>query len=382
MTDRQAIMPTKTALLISNQRPDDPGGRAEKIDTRVDLMAERGWRIVVGHAPEPYVAGFPRTLRNIYRLAEREQPDLVLSVNNPFHLHVHGFVVAALTDTPWVAELRDPIATHPDRKPASPRTWGAHAVERLVVRRADQIVWHDGIQIPDRYFEETYSNLEPDRIFKLPVMGYEHGAFERADPVEYDAFSITYAGSFYEGWIEPDTFLEGLGVYRDQGGAPLTAQFYGDWGDRHQQVAETAGIDDWIEPHGFVPHEEVIRVLKGSDALLYVGGDDPGNRLNLPSKLWDYVGARTPILAVVDPNFRAAEFISGHDLGVVVKPDDTEGIADALTALRAGEVLYSPPESGQFSREHSADVLAQVMDAVATGRTPVRRNSEKTTEGE
>ena len=364
----------KTALLVSNRLPGDSGGRAEKVATRVELMAERGWRVVVGHAPEPYVAGFPSALRDVLRLAFRENPDLVVSVNNPFHLHLHGYLVSRLTGTPWLAELRDPIATHPDRALTSPRTWGAHAVERLVVREADQVVWHDGIQIPDDYFATNYPSLPPERFFKLPVMGYERAKFESARSADYDEFTVTYAGSFYEGWIEPYTFLSGLGAYREAGGEPLRAQFYGDWSPEYGRAAREVGVEDWVETHEFVPHEEIVPVLKGSDVLLYVGGDDPGNRLNLPSKLWDYVGARTPILAVVDPDFRVAEFLREHDLGLVVEPGDAEGVADALGWFRAGEMrgFADDADVTRFSREHSADVLAQVFDAVAAGRNVVR----------
>ena len=364
----------KTALLVSNRLPDESGGRAEKVATRIALMEERGWRVVVGHAPEPYVGGFPSALRDVVRLAFRENPDLVVSINNPFHLHLHAFLVSRLTGTPWLAELRDPIASHPDRARTSPRTWGAHAIERLVVREADQVVWHDGIQIPDDYFTTNYPSLPAERFFKLPVMGYERAKFDAAPAEEYEAFTVTYAGSFYEGWIEPYTFLSGLGAYRESGGEPLRAQFYGDWSPEYDRVAREAGVEDWIETHEFVPHEEIVPVLKGSDVLLYVGGDDPGNRLNLPSKLWDYVGARTPILAVVDPDFRVAEFLREHDLGLVVEPGDAEGVADALGWLRAGEIggFAEDTTLERFSREHSADVLAQVFDAVAAGRNVVR----------
>jgi hypothetical protein len=363
----------RTALLVSNRLPGESGGRAEKVATRVDLMAERGWRVVVGHAPEPYVRGFPSALRGMLGLARREDPDLVVSINNPFHLHLHGYLLSRLTDTPWLAELRDPIASHPDRSPTSPRTWGAHAVERLVVHEADQVVWHDGIQIPEDYFAERYPGLPAERFFRLPVMGYERAAFESVPAEEYDAFTVTYAGSFYEGWIEPYTFLEGLGAYREAGGEPLRAQFYGDWNEAYARAATEAGVADWVVTHEFVPHEEIVPVLKGSDVLLYVGGDDPGNRLNLPSKLWDYVGARTPILAVVDPEFRVAEFLREHGLGVVVEPGDADRVVVALRRLRAGEVTLSEDtDVDRFSREHSADVLAQVFDAVADGRNAVR----------
>lgn len=352
-----------SVLLVSNRRPDDSGGRAEKVATRKRLLENHGWRVVVGHAPEPYVTGFPSALRGIVRLGRRENVDAVASINNPFHLHVHGYLASRLLRTPWLAELRDPIATHPDRDPRSPVTWAAEAVERLVVHNADRVVWFDGIQLADDYFEKY--DVPDDRVVQLPPMGYEQAKFDAADPIDYEPFTITYAGSFYEGWIEPDTFLDGLGTYVERtDDRDLRAQFFGDWSEEYQQTAEAAGIADLVETHEFVPHEEIIPVLKGSDALLYVGGSDPGNRLNLPSKLWDYVGARRPILAVVDPSFRVAAFIRDHDLGVVADADDATSVADAIERLR--DDTFQPDETvaGACTRERSAERIAAHLDAI------------------
>jgi glycosyltransferase involved in cell wall biosynthesis len=150
-------------------------------------------------------------------------------------------------------------------------------------------------------------------------------------------------------------------------------QFYGDWNDEYQRAVEGAGLEDVVSHHEFVPHEEIVPVLKGSDPVLkgsdlalYVGGDDRDNRLNVPSKIWDYVGARTPILAVVDPSFRGAELIETYDLGLVVDPEDTEGIAEAIAAVRAGEYDYDPdPEAFESTREGKFERLAELYREVA-----------------
>ena len=358
----------RTALLVSNRLPESSGGRAEKVAARVELMKNNGWKIVVGHAPEPYVKGFLSSFRRIRRLAEREKPDLIISINNPFHLHIHGYLLSRVTEAPWLAELRDPIYSHPDRKRFSPRTWGARLVEELVVRQSDQIVWYDGIQISDDYFQKKYGDVPENKFFKLPPIGYQKSVFESAEATEFDEFTITYAGSFYEGWIEPYTFLRGLGAYRSEGGNALTANFYGDWNERYQEEAEQEGVEDWISTYNFVPHDEIVPVLKGYDALLYVGGDHPQNSRNLPSKLWDYVGAQSPIIAIVDPDFRAAKFVKEHDLGIVVPPGKTDAVVQALHTLRNDEKTGSgTKESNRFTREHSESVLAQVMNAVVDG---------------
>lgn len=356
----------KTALLVSNRLPESSGGRAEKVDARVEIMKKYGWKVVIGHAPEPYMKKFLPSFYRMYKLTNKTNPDLIVSINNPFHLHIYGYLLSQISGAPWLAECRDPIYSHPGRERYSLRTWGARLVEELVVRQSDQVVWYDGIQISDDYFQEKYTGISKEKFFKLPPIGYRRSTFETAGRKNFDKFTVTYAGSFYEDWIEPYTFLKGLGAYRSMGGHPLTANFYGDWNVKYQEEAEQQGIADWINTYEFVSHDRIVPVLKGSDVLLYIGGDNRKNSRNLPSKLWDYIGAKCSILAIVDPNFRAANFVNEHDLGIVVPPGDISGVARALRTLRENkEAEPGGNKSKVFTREHSESVIAQVMNAVA-----------------
>lgn len=364
---------SKTVLFISNRLPTDSGGRAEKVATRKRLLENHGWNVIVAHVSEPYITGFLPALVSCIRLGRHKNVDVVLSINNPFHLHVVGFLASSFLRKPWLAELRDPIATHPDRNPNSPVTWAAKAVERLVVYKADRVVWFDGIQLPDDYFDR-YNVLE-GRVIKLPPMGYERSKFESAGSSGDETFTITYAGSFYEGWIEPYTFIDGLETYVEQtDDRKLRVQFYGDWNEDYQNAVKQAGVEDLVETYDFIPHEQIVPILKGSDVLLYIGGNDLGNRLNLPSKLWDYVGARRPILAVTERSFRAAQFVETHDLGLVANIGQPDTVANALAAFR-DDYEFSPDESvfEKYTRERSAERIARVLDGlVDRARKPSR----------
>lgn len=358
------ILMPDTVLLVSNRRPTDSGGRAEKVATRKRLLKNHGWHVVVAHAPEPYISGFPKALVHCIRTGYRNDVDTVVSINNPFHLHVLGYLTSRVLQKPWLAELRDPIATHPDRDSDSPVTWAAKAVEHLVVHKADRVVWFDGIQLSDDYFERY--DVPDSRVIQLSPIGYEKAKFDTAGRIDYETFTITYAGSFYDGWIEPYTFIDGLETYAERtGDRDLCVQFYGDWNDEYQRTVDLAGVNDLVEVYDFVPHEEIVPVLKGSDILLYVGGHDPGNRLNLPSKLWDYVGAQRPILAIVDPSFRVSDFLEMYDLGMVVDINDPDGVADALTAFR-DDYEFKPDKSvfEEYTRERSTKRIADILDAI------------------
>jgi glycosyltransferase involved in cell wall biosynthesis len=362
--------PRRRVLLVTNRRPTGSGGRAEKVATRVRLLGRHGWEVVIGHVPKPYVRGFPASVLRCCRRAIRADVDVVNSINNPFHLHVIGYLVSRLVGAKWLAELRDPIYTHPDREPHSPMTWAAAAVERLVVARADAVVWFDGIQLPDEYFEREYPGAT-DRVKQLPFMGYERSKFERASTERREAFTLTYAGSFYEGWIEPYDFLAGLGAFLDaRPDAEVTVQFYGDWDPDYSRAAREHGVTDAITTHEPITHEKLVPLLKGSDALVYIGGDDPGNARNLPSKVWDYVGARRPILAVIDPAFRAAGFVRDHGLGVVAPTGDPEAIGAAIAALYDRTDGYDPDPVvfEEYTRERNAARLGAVLDALIEDR--------------
>lgn len=357
-----------TVLLVLNEGPEATGGHAEVYTSRIDPLADRGIDLVFGVAPPPYVLRAPLSLLAICWLGWREDVDVVHSVSNPFHLQVLGYLASRLLGVPWIVEFRDPMVEIPDREPGAPTTRLAAAVERLAVERADHVVWIDGIQLPDDYFQRRYGT-DPDRVTKLPFMGYDRATFEGVEPVEYDRFTVTYAGSFYEGWIEPDAVLAALGEYCDGADRDLRVQFYGDWDPEYDRQVADLGLEDVVEHHDFVPHEEIVPVLKGSDALLYVGGTDPRNELNVPSKIYDYVGAGAPILAVVDPDFRVADVVRDHELGVVADPRDPSAIRDAIERLHRGDVDLSP-DRDRFTRDRHVRTVGDVIERVAGEASP------------
>lgn len=361
--DRLSDASDGTVLLVTNRRLDEKVGRAEKFATRARLLSDRGWNLEVGYV-EPTVSGLPIGTMRCIQLARNA--DVINSVSNPPHLQIAGAVAARVTGTPWLAEFRDPLVQNPDVDPGSVPARLRGQIEQYVLTHADRVVWYDGIQIPDDYFTSKYPDVPPDRYIQLPPIGFEAEKFDAVDPVQFDSFTVSYAGSFYEGWIEPYTFLDGLGQFVDDedGRRDVQALFYGDWSANYEHAAKEVGVADNVDPRPFVPHNDVVAVLKGSDALLYIGGSDPRNRLNLPSKLYDYIGARRPIVAVVDPSFRVAEVIRENKFGIIVEPDDTEGVVDALRRIHAGNFEYAPDTDAirQFTRERSNKAYVRVLD--------------------
>lgn len=368
----------KTVLLVSNRKPGDDAGRAEKVSARQRLFAERGWQVELSYVPEPYLPMFPVAVATAVRRCRSVRPDVVITMNNPFHMHLIGYTLKHLYGCPWVAEFRDPLSNHPDWTEESILRRIAGRIERLTVKSADRVAWLDGIQLEDNYFRTTYPAVPTDRFVKLPPMGYDPVQFEDSTPANHTGFTITYAGSFYDGWIEPYGFIDGFAMFANDlsnaDRSELVAQFFGDWSPNYDDAVRDAGVDDLIVTHGFVSHGNLVPELVGSDALLYIGGTNPANRLSIPSKMWDYLAARTPIIALVDPDFAAADWVRDNDVGVVANPDDAEAVRDAVDAIYSDRFQYDPDPAifERYSRERHADAYVALLDQVADrqGRSP------------
>lgn len=364
----------RTVLMLSNQRHRAAGAGPENEHSR-KLLADRGWDVKRVHVPTESISDLISGTVRALVTAARSDVAVIDSHCSPPELHGVGLLVSTLAAKPWLAEFRDPLVTNVDVEPGSLASYQRKLLERVTVTAADRVVWWNGIQMDDDYFEQTYPGLPNTTWHKIPELGFgglNEAAFESADTRTFDEFTIVYAGSFYEGWIEPYNFLEGVAQYRESVGEALTVQFYGDWRPSYQSAAEEVGVAEWIEPMDAVPHNELISVLKGADALLYIGGTDSRNKHNIPLKICDYVGAQTPILGVVDSDFRAATLISDNGLGVVASPRDPGAIADAIKRLRSGGIKSNVSENvfNWFSSDHAMDRYAALLSAVADGISP------------
>jgi glycosyltransferase involved in cell wall biosynthesis len=107
----------------------------------------------------------------------------------------------------------------------------------------------------------------------------------------------------------------------------------------------------------YAPRREALQLQRDSEALLLLIPDAAGRGKGvLSGKVFEYLAAERPILALVPPDGAAAELIRDAGAGVVVAPDDVGGIATALAGLegewREGR-LNGTPLSDDWKRRLS-----------------------------
>jgi glycosyltransferase involved in cell wall biosynthesis len=291
------------------------------------------------------------------RIAKRERIDVALTTSPPGSVHLVGLAVKRM-GIPWVADLRDSIALHAHRRHD---IRGERALARLVARRADAIVAaSSGIA------SEMHPLVPRGRVAVIP-----NGCdFDDFDGLAYRAaprFRITHTGGF-SGRRSPRPFLAALA--RSQ--ADVTARFVGDFRTADREWAEGLGLADRLELLPYLPHGEALALQRDSEALLLIVPDAGGRgRGVLSAKVFEYLAAERPILAVVPPDGEAARLLGETGAAVVVAPDDVDGMAHAIADLenrwRAGELdgtTLSAEARRRLSRTARAEELAEVLRSV------------------
>jgi glycosyltransferase involved in cell wall biosynthesis len=192
--------------------------------------------------------------------------------------------------------------------------------------------------------------------------------FDDFDGLEYhpgaERFRITHAGSFF-GKRDPKPFLTALS--RVDG---VVARFVGDF--RAADREWSANILDRMELIPYAPHRRSLELQRDSEALLLLIPEAGGRgRGVLSGKVFEYLAAERPILAVVPPEGAAAELLRTTGAGVVVAPGDVDGIERELAAMRdrwrAGKLAPVPLSDelrARLSRRSRVQELADLLQQI------------------
>ncbi len=327
---RDDDLPMPTLAWVHRVRFIGPQGRkpAEELHGTMGLERYRRQASLFGRRlllPDENVSYNLTAIPAAIRIVREEGIDVVITTSPPPSVHFIGAAVKRATGARWVADLRDSVVAHPHRDAqrlaVRVKEHGVQAVASLVSRNADAIV----------AVSEAIAEEMRDRNPRGPVVTIANGSdFADFAQLRYergDTFRITHAGSFF-GKRDPRPFLTALS--RVDG---VVARFVGDF--RAADLEWASGIADRMELIPYASHVRALELQRDSEALLLLIPEAGGRgRGVLSGKVFEYLAAERPILAVVPPDGAAADLIQATAAGVVVAPDDIDGMARELTAMR------------------------------------------------
>jgi glycosyltransferase involved in cell wall biosynthesis len=300
------------------------------------------------------------------RVVRNEKIDVVVTTSPPSSVHLIGAAVKRATGVRWVADLRDSVVAHPhrdaERLVVRVKEQGEHAVAKLITRSADAITC-----VSDAIADEMRARDPRGPVFTI-ANGSDFDDFAGLERSRSDRFRLTHTGSFF-GKRDPRPFLTAL---QRSGFRDVVVRFLGDFRAADREWAERLGLGDRLELIPYAPRRKSLELQRDSEALLLLipeaGGRGKGV---LSGKVFEYLAAERPVLAVVPPEGAAAQLIRDAGAGVVVAPDDVDGMIAALGVLRArwlaGELDEAPLAEEwrrKVSRRARSEDLVRVLEQV------------------
>jgi glycosyltransferase involved in cell wall biosynthesis len=299
------------------------------------------------------------------RIVRQYGIDAVVTTSPPASVHFIGAAAKKATGARWLADLRDPLVANPHRRADSlgtrARQATAEQVARLVARHAD------GISCVSDAIAEEVRGFDASGDVRTIPNGCDFDDFTGLEYHPAQRLRITHAGSFF-GRRDPRPFLQAL----HDSGLDVVARFVGDFREADRQWAASLGLGDRLELVDYLPRIEALRSQRDSEVLLLLVPDADGRgRGVLSGKVFEYLAAGRPILAVVPPDGAAAELVRETGAGVVVAPDDVAAIRAALEDLHTRFVKGGLPAvelddetRARLSREARVEELAGLLRAI------------------
>ena len=297
---------------------------AEGVPTQDDGLdsIKTFYRQVVGY-PDRYRQWIRAATRTALSWAPDWKPDIIYCSSPPHSGQVAAARLSKALGVPWISELRDLWAGNPyDERHPWVRPFYDSLAQRTLSRASGVVVVST--------LSAAYVQAMTGRPPVVSYNGYDPADFEgleQVEPFDPQRLTIIHAGVIYAGRRDPSPLLEAIASL-GAGAADIRALFFHDANGEVAALAARHGLGGSVEIRPSVPRREILRLERQVDVLLECRWLDRAGDGVIPGKLFEYIGARRPILSLGSPTAEAAEIIRDNGFGLV--SNDPAEIADRL----------------------------------------------------
>jgi len=316
------------------------------------------WRVIT----------FPDAMRGWYRpliRAVRQQIatgeyQAVISTSPPVTAHI-AVAKAAGGVVPWIADLRDLWAGNPYH-PGRVRYALDRFLEIRALSNAAAIT-----SVSQRLVDMLRARFPSKPIFSI-LNAFDPSEWSDIPFVPPSKCTLTYAGQMRD----PSVLFRALQLELEA--SALSPENF----ELNLYTAQASWLDIEIEKYalrqivrvkGFIERKEVLRVERGSTANVIISSFRKGEEAGYTAKLFEYLGARRPIIAIGPSGSVIEELL--HEVGSCWYGSNVEEVRKALRGvLRIWEGKKDAPipllRIEQFSAEHLASRFARILDQVTS----------------
>jgi len=329
--------------------------------------------------PDRWQSWWPAGVLRGLAMIRKYRPAVMLSTFPIATAHMVAKTLNRLTGVPWVADFRDNM-TDPGF-PRDPTTWRFNRrLEAETVKRCSRALFVTPGAL--RMYQERYPEIPASR-WSIVENGYDEENFTAAErgfqpaPRAADApLRLVHSGILYPEERDPRPFFGALRQLKASGevsSRTLNVILRATAADHvYTPMLRDYGIDDIVTLAPSVRYQQALQEMLAADGLLLFQAAMCNHQI--PAKLYEYLRARRPILALTDPAGDTAQALRDAGSGAICRLDDEADILAALRSflagLRDGSVAGANQAMAQrhSRRARTAELAALLSDVAAQAR--------------
>ncbi len=302
------------------------------------------------------------SVKYLINFLKKEDIDIVITTGPPHSLHLIGLNLKKELPIQWIADFRDPwtqIGYHSKLKLTKSAQKKHELFEREVLNAADKII------ATSHTTKAEFESKTQKPVF-LITNGYDEVNFLK--PIVPDEkFSFSHIGSLLSGrnpkflWECFQELIEEDAEFKNS----FQLRLVGKVSSEVIKSIKENKLEVHLELIPYVSHQEALRFQRKSQVLLLLEIDSIETRGIIPGKIFEYLNAKRPILAIGPENWDVQKILEVTGAGECFDYSDKEAVKVQLRKLfsefKKGNLNSEPKNIAQYSRKMLTGKLANLL---------------------
>jgi len=290
--------------------------------------------------------------------------DIIISTGPPHSMHLIAKGLKKKLNIPWLADFRDPwtnIDFYEDLKLTRWADKKHKKQEQSVIKEADSLI------VVGSTLKNEYQNLGAKNVSVI-TNGYDQADYMDSDVCLDKKFSIMHAGTITysrnpkEFWL----VLSELVTEHQDFAEDLEIKLIGKIDMSVNENIARLGLEKFVVKTNYLSHKEATREQKKSHVLFLPINNTHNAKGIITGKLFEYLAAGRPVLAIGPVDGDAAEIINDTKAGMISGFGDNNRLKNNILALyhdyKNGRLQINAGDISKFSRKNLTEELVKLLN--------------------
>ena len=308
--------------------------------------------------PDARIVWNKYVLQAAFEEMRKSKYDAILTSGPPHSTHLVGLKLKKIFKVKWLVDFRDPWTKIDYLEKVNRFALTKKIDEKLewkIVNQSDRII---GIS------ETILKGLKAINKGIIIPNGFDPTDFTNVEKKKTNKFQINYFGNI-TAERDPSIVLKVINQIYYQ--CPeIQFNLWGNVSDKMKTNLSSLDENEFIKFHNYIPHDEMMQKMVNSSLLILLINNVPNNQGILTGKIYEYLGAKVPVLGIGPIEGEAAKILQNTNAGQMFDYTDKKGIIEFVKREYGNWInkieFISSKSINEFNRKEQTKKLAEVLN--------------------